>query len=295
MAAAVTWDDRRLEEARLDYEANGATILHNVIPSYWIDKLAEGTERLLQQNTGTEFSRPGAGRFFGDLFAYLRVPEYRDFIFQSGVAGLAGAIMQSEEVRFFYDQPLVKEPGTPTRTPWHHDTAYWPFSGEQVMSIWVPLDAATPTNGVVTYVKGSHKWRAFYPVENWSDNQSAAEVVPKQTQAENPGPGANPQQLRTIADIRDHPDNYEFCTWDVEPGDVLIHHKDTIHGAPGNNSPTQRRRAVAFRFLGDDARWDESRAQMFERLKGAKDFPYPDHKTGDRITAPLFPILQTSR
>lgn len=292
MVDQVCWTSGGLEEARRDYEANGATVLRGVIPPYWIEKLAEGTERILREKAGAgvDFNRPGEGRFFGDLFAYFRVPEYRDFIFKSGIGALAGAIMRSDEVRFFYDQPLVKEPGTSTRTPWHHDTAYWPFSGEQVTSVWVPLDAASPETGVVTYVKGSHRWRAFYPVQDWSDNSNGG--VDGSGPAEDPGPGANRRQPRTIADIRAHPENYEFCSWNVEPGDVLIHHKDTIHGAAGNHSQTQRRRAIAFRFLGDDARWDDSRAGILRRLKDVEGFPYPDHKTGDRITAPLFPLLQ---
>ncbi len=158
------------------------------------------------------------------------------------------------------------------------------------MSVWVPLDRATPATGVVTYVKGSHQWNAFYPIENWSDNEKDW-LSNEGLGEENPGAGASSRQLRTIADIRDHPENYEFCTWDVDPGDVLIHQKDTIHGAPGNLSRNQRRRAIAFRFLGDDARWDESRAQIFGALRNVPNFPYPDHKTGDRITAPIFPLL----
>lgn len=41
----------------------------------------------------------------------------------------------------------------------------------------------------------------------------------------------------------------------MEPGDVLVHHSLAVHGAGGNRSQTRRRRAVATRWFGDDARF----------------------------------------
>lgn len=282
------------------YEEDGATVLRGVFDLEWIEKLAEGTERLMASghNEINDFARKGEGRFFGDLFASLRTPEYQDFIHNSHAAQIAAAIMRSAKVRFFYDQPLVKEPGTAKRTPWHQDYPYWPCSGWQVASLWVPLDPATPDSGVVTYVKGSHKWNAYYPVENWSDNSRAMEKMSVADEAFGDKPVvARPgkptgDQLRTLADIRDHPEKYDLLTWDVKPGDVLIHQCETIHGAPGNLSTDKRRRAVAFRFFGDDARWDDSRPHFMRDLpKLDPKFPYPDLKTGDPIEAPIFPLV----
>jgi hypothetical protein len=30
--------------------------------------------------------------------------------------------------------------GTLERTPWHHDQPYYPVDGEQIVSLWMPLD-----------------------------------------------------------------------------------------------------------------------------------------------------------
>ena len=292
---------RAIEEARKQYEEEGATVLRGVIAPEWIEKLTAGANAL---GTGdapstVEFSRPGEGRFFQDSFSWLRVSEYKDFIFNSNLAELARDMMKSEVVRFFYDQTLVKEPGTPKVTPWHQDYSYWPSRGEQVISFWIPLDVATPETGVVTYVKGSHKWNAYIPVQGWSDNVQAGPEVFGDTDdlapealTERPGEGPVGKQLRTLADIRDNPGNYDMLTWDVEPGDVLIHHSHTVHGAPGNLSTDRRRRAISFRLFGDDATWDETRPHFMRIIKkSAPQFPYPDHQTGDLITAPIFPVV----
>lgn len=283
-----------LASVRATYEADGAAIVKNVVSKEWLKQLAEGTELLLSGDAAHNFSRPGEGYFFGSLFTYLNIPQYHAFLMESGIGRIAADLMGSKTARFFYDQPLIKEPGTPKPTPWHQDAAYWPVSGRQIISIWVPLDPATTENGVVAYVKGSHKWKAYYPSVNWSDNMDqSAELKPGDTGlVEVPGPGQSEKQPRTIADIRDNPENYEFTDFSVEPGDVLIHQMETVHGAPGNMSSNMRRRAIAFRFVGDDARWDDTHPHFMRMMKRTfPDFPHPKLETGDPFNDPLFPLL----
>ena len=290
-----------LEDARKQYEEDGATVLRGVIDPVWIKKLTEAANSLESGDAPStvEFARPGEGRFFQDSFGWLRLEAYKEFLFGSNVAELAAQMMGSSTVRNFYDQTLVKEPGTPKTTPWHQDYAYWPANGEQIISFWVPLDDATPETGVVTYVKGSHKWNAYMPVEGWSDNNpvgveifGSVDDLSSEALTERPGEGANPNQKRTLADIRANPDNYDQITWNVQPGDVLVHHSKTVHGAPGNLSSDKRRRAISFRFFGDDATWYEDRPHFMRIIKkNAPQFPYPEHENGDPITAPIFPVL----
>ncbi|MFK8031630.1 MAG: phytanoyl-CoA dioxygenase family protein [Gammaproteobacteria bacterium] len=301
MSVLETNEEWTLEDARKQYEEDGATVLRGVIDPEWIEKLTAAANSLESGGAPStvEFARPGEGRFFQDSFGWLRLEEYKSFLFDSNIAEVAAQIMRANVVRFFYDQTLVKEPGTPKKTPWHQDYSYWPANGEQIVSFWVPLDAATPESGVVTYIKGSHKWNAYMPVSGWSDNNDAGinifgdtDDLDPEVLVERAGEGAQGNQRRTLADIRANPDNYETITWNVEPGDVLIHHSHTIHGAPGNLSADKRRRAISFRFFGDDAVWDESRPHFMRVIKkNAPHFPYPQHENGDPITAPIFPVL----
>lgn len=279
--------DNSIAEAKRAYLRDGAAVLRGVVAPEWIERLQQATDRIMAMRAGHDINRPGDGRFFAGFFSWLADDEYRAFIHESGLAELAARIMDAHEVRFFYDQILVKEPGSSKRTPWHQDLPYWPVRGDQILSIWVAMDAATPENGVVTYVKGSHRWAAFFPREDWNENKEQAadedvdENYPK-------GPGG-----ATLADIRDHPERYEFLTWNVEPGDVLLHHPLTVHGAPGNLSTSSRRRAVATRWFGDDVRWNGERDNFMARIRKANpDFPYPDMlREGDPVSAPIFPLI----
>lgn len=289
----TTINNQKMQEAWRQYEEDGAAVLRGVIEPAWIARLSEGTERLLvDKAAGVDLGKPGEGRFFNSLFAWLRIPEYRAFVLESGVGALAAEIMRSSVARFFYDQPLIKEPGSLKRTPWHQDLPYWPCSGEQIVSFWVPLDPATPENGVVTYVRGSHRWDAFFPMENWSDQGNFDALQGEGAVVERAGRGATDDQSRTLADIRDHPEKYEFVTWNVEPGDVIVHHAKTIHGAAGNATLGSRRRAIAFRFVGDDAKWDETRPHSMRMLRKNPAFPYPALETGDpMVDDTIFPVV----
>ena len=58
-----------------------------------------------------------------------------------------------------------------------------------------------------------------------------------------------------------------IVSFDTEPGDITVHHARTIHGAYGNASATQRRRAISVRYAGDGT--------VFRPIPSA--FPKPHH------------------
>jgi hypothetical protein len=103
-------------------------------------------------------SRPDdPGFFIEDFCNWQRIEQFRQVAFESRAADVAGALMGSREVRLFHDHMLVKEPGTPSPTPWHNDTSYWHTRGSQICSIWIALDDATISNGCLWYLPGTHK------------------------------------------------------------------------------------------------------------------------------------------
>lgn len=76
----------------------------------------------------------------------------------------------------------------------------------------------------------------------------------------------------------------EAVGFDMEPGDITIHHARTIHGAGGNTSQAMRRRAVSVRYRGDDAR--------YRMRKGVP--PKPHHgevREGDPLDHPDCPMV----
>ncbi|WP_238367446.1 phytanoyl-CoA dioxygenase family protein [Mesobacterium pallidum] len=282
-------DDAQLADAIEEFERDGATVLRGVVDLELLDRLGTAIDRMMAEGTSGHDRKTGGGRFFGDVYTSAYDPEFRHFVDTVGLAGIAGELMRTNAVRFFYDQLLVKEPGTDARTPWHQDRSYWPVTGDQILTTWIPIDAAGPDNGVVSYVRGSHKWDRFFPAQSFGspNGSSLADAQAENTVYDDPdGPG-----LRTLSDVHRHPENYSYATWEVAPGDIIIHHPMTVHGAAGNASNNRRRRAIALRWLGEEAYWDDTRPHVFRRYKDDPRFPYPSLAQGERMVDPAYPLM----
>ncbi len=255
------------------YARDGAVALRRVFDRDWIALLAQGVERNMaapgrfaHHYSGGD--RPGQpGHFFGDYCNWQRIDEYRRFAFDSPAPGLAAQLMGSAKVNLFHEHVLVKEAATANPTPWHHDQPYWTVDGEQVCSIWVPLDPV-PRGTCVEFVAGSHRWGKWFTPKRFVD------LADHDT-----GEG------ETIPDIDARRGDYTILGWDLEPGDCIAFHALTVHGAPGNRSKVNRRRALSLRWTGDDAR--------FARRDGYMSPPFPEVTLapGDPMDCETFPVV----
>lgn len=230
---------------RAAYARDGIVALHGVMPESWLDFLADAIDAAMSVPGphAEEYTPPGgSGRFFGDIELAERLPAFRRFALDSPAAEIAGRVMDAAGVHFFYDQLLVKEPGTAERTPWHQDQPYWAVSGAQVCSLWLPLDPV-PADIGVEYVAGSHHWPAFSPYH-------FADGTPYRGTA-----------LPPLPDIETARAEHRILAFELNPGDCLVFQAMIVHGAPGNRSQ-RRRRALATRWTGDDARYSRRSGEV---------------------------------
>jgi ectoine hydroxylase-related dioxygenase (phytanoyl-CoA dioxygenase family) len=133
------------EDVRL-YDEDGVVLLKGMFDEAWLKHLSEQIEVDIA-NPGpvdAELEEDGQpGRFFFDTFMWTYNAAFKQFVFESPAAIIAARMMLANKVNIFYDQLLIKEPGTVKRTPWHHDMPYWPLVGWQVCTIWLALDPVT--------------------------------------------------------------------------------------------------------------------------------------------------------
>ncbi len=253
------------------FQRDGAVLLKGVLGD-WVETLRQGIEQNLAvpgpyQRLYTPVG--GSGRFVGDYCNWARIPSYRDFVFASPAARIAGQLMGSKTVRFFHEHILVKEPETREVTPWHHDQPYYCVDGSKVVSLWMPLDPV-PREVCVEFVAGSHLWGRWFRPRKFTgiayDHKDDG--------------------LEDMPDISAHRADYRLLSWDLEPGDAIAFHFLTVHGAPGNFS-ANRRRAFASRWLGDDA--------VYASRPGETSPPFPGLdarlKPGDAMAADEFPLV----
>jgi hypothetical protein len=214
----------------------------------------------------------GKGSFLLDTGIAARLRDFRRLSVRGALPEIAGALLDSEKVTFFGDQIFVKEPQTRERTAFHQDATYFEMEGDQCCVMWVPVDPVTLDNGAMMYVRGSHRWGKLYQ--------------PNVFVAQTPLPGA---QGEPMPDIEGHLGDYDLIHFDVEPGDVIVHHYKTLHGSGGNHSRYQVRRAASLRYCGDDMR--------FQTRPWAPKQLHHTHQLhdGDPLGGPDFPVVWNRR
>ncbi len=277
---------RAIEDREIDdYRRDGAAVFRGVLPEAWIERMRAAIDRVLAAPgpLGYEYTPAEAsGRYYGDFFLWRRDPEFRAFMADSPLPELAARVLGSSRVRFFYDQLLVKEPRTAEETPWHHDLPYWPLRGADILSIWVPFDPAGPETGVVRYLAGSHRWGKLFAPAAFGSASGFADTYAK-------------AGLEPLPDLASELDRHRLLCWELQPGDVLIHHPLTLHHAPGNTSARIRRRGLALRYLGDDVVYDARPGTFLENPRIRAALPGLAFRDGDAIAGPLFPEVWPKR
>lgn len=192
----------------LRFDEDGVICLRGMIGTFWIDLLRERTERVLSGEM-INMSRKGAtGDFVGDVNVWAKDDGFAAYAFEGPTSQIARELMRSTSVRLFGDQLFVKQPGSQSPTPWHQDQPYWPVAGEDVCSIWVPMETVTRETSGLEYIKGSHRWgHRFDPVDFGEQSVAAT----------------RDDENDKIPDFDANRDSFEFLNWDMQPGDCLVH------------------------------------------------------------------------
>ena len=212
-------------------------------------------------------SGAASGRFLVRPYTWFEDARIRDFGYHSILPAVAAGLMKAARLSFLGDQLFLKEPGSIYRTAFHQDSAYFHCVGEQCCSLWVSLDAVTRDNGVMGYVPGSHRWGDFNA--NAFAHRAAL-------------PGAAGKELPAIEDDEVR---YDVRYIETAPGDVIVHHYKTAHGATGNISAAAIRRAAAFRYLGPDMRYREQPGAPPNNFKSS------ELNEGDPMISREFPLV----
>ncbi len=262
------------------YREDGAVCIRGQFDREWIDHMLAVIEANLQNPAGTVLASGDdePGKVIANSHMARSNPAFMDFVSNSPAREIAARLMGLDEVRFFYDQLFVKDPGTRMPTAWHHDLPFWPLAGNHVASVWLALTPVTRETSGLVYVAGSHKWDGMYrPVP----------AVPRDgfALAEADGFEECPMFHREF----DNPD-YRFLSWDMEAGDCIVHHPLAVHGAGGNASTELRRVALSCRFFGGDITWYGPRTRFNIPGAEAENLPVGVLPANDR----LFPVVWRS-
>jgi chlorinating enzyme len=220
------------------YHKNGYVTPDFRLPTDLVEQIRERHARLLTKH-------PEFTNYCPALLAYdtgfLDVARHADIL--NMVEQLIGPDFALWNSSFF-----AKPAGGGHATPWHQDGEYWPIRPLATCTVWIALDPATPENGCLEVIPGSHKQQTLLQ-HNTSDRQNITlnqELAASQYDAG----AAQPIVLET--------------------GQISLHDVYLVHGSAANDS-SQSRRGMTLRFMPTTSVYDRSLARSMSQAKKLTD------------------------
>lgn len=130
--------------------------------------------------------------------------------------------------------------------PYHQDNAYFCQNPPDVLTLWVAVDVTNEANGAVYYVPGSHRTLRPHRASGVQGNSIGLATPPP-------------------------PGTPEFCA-ELEPGDVVFHHSQTIHRS-GPNTSDRPRRGLLLVYRGEHTQTDPALQAQYAAARAALDNP----------------------
>jgi ectoine hydroxylase-related dioxygenase (phytanoyl-CoA dioxygenase family) len=250
------------EEQIRQYEADGAICIRGQFDQEWIDRMLAAAIDNIDNPSGRRGivdNEDDPGRMITGTHMSRFNDEFMEIAIRSPAAQIAAKLMRLDEVRYFYDQLLIKEAGSTVPVRWHNDLSYWPLDGNHVVTVWVACTPVSVATSGLVYLAGSHKGGKVYKPPRTNYKSVAETSVSAQSAAAD-----ETERLDECPDLDSELDNpdYRFISWDMEAGDALVHHPLTLHASGKNASKSQQRVAFALRYFGGDATWRGHRTRF---------------------------------
>ncbi len=155
-----------------------------------------------------------------------------------------------DEVYHYHSKMSIKEPRTGGAWEWHQDYGYWYLNGclyPDMGSALVAVDRNTKENGCLQLLKGSHKMGR---IEHGRYGEQT---------------GADPERTDAAMAVQ------ELVYAELEPGDVLFFHSNTLHRSDANKSPEPRWSLLCCYNTKHNDPYKESHHPGYEKLERASD------------------------
>jgi len=171
-------------------------------------------------------------------------PVFSEFMRSPRLLAVLSALLGPSGVRLHGSKLNLKAPEIGSSVEWHQDWAFYPHTNDDILAVGVLLDAATPENGPLMVLPGTHRGPTFD--HHGSDGLFCGAMDP----------------------LRDRLD-YDNAPQLLGPaGSCSFHHVRAVHGSAQNRS-NQSRNLLLYEFTAADAfplfgipDWDDFNARL---------------------------------
>lgn len=199
---------------------------------------------------------------FHALGAWRVRTGFHDCLFNRRMLVPASQLLEGD-VRFWHDQLFCKPARHGGVVAWHQDYSYWTRTRPMAhLTCWIGLDPATPDNGCLQYIPGSHQWDLL-PITGLAGDMDAIQSV------------LTDQQWEAFQNPVAVP---------LRRGYASFHHPLLVHGSYANETDTPRR-AVVVNLIRDGVVSDSEEPL----LQGTPPIP-----PGQPLSGKFFPLLYST-
>jgi len=249
------------------YRRDGVVCLRGMLDRDWIERMQAAIAKVVADPLPFGIPGPSHGPMVSICYLSRQPGDFRDFVFDSPAAEIAGRVIGANAIRLYHDHLFVKPASSPKIMAWHCDETAWPVTGEMVPNIWTAFSPVNAENGRIEYVAGFHR----HCIERGLHFGFRAD------QADGTCPNFELERLNPQFPFR-------IIAFDMDPGDCVVFHPFTPHFSTGNTSKTQARVGLAVRLFGDDVRWWNQPYKA--KIPGLERIPGSGSPEGE-----LFPVL----
>ena len=220
------------------YHDKGYVFPNYRLPQETLEAIREDHDRLLKRHPEFRDNCPDLLTFDSGFLDYARNPAILDMVSQ-----LIGPDIALWNMSFFAKPALNGK-----RTPWHQDGAYWPIRPLATCTVWIAVDDATPENGCMRFIPGSHKSKNLAPHDLKKD--------PSATLSQELSAGTFDESA--AVDVA------------LEAGQISLHDVYLYHGSEANASPRPRR-GMTLRLMPTSSFYDRELARKAAEERGDYD------------------------
>jgi hypothetical protein len=151
------------------FHEEGFVVPRYRLPNDVLGEMRQAYDRLIADNSaiasdimlGPHLEKPGAQGVKGSR-------QWLDFASRPEILDMAEQLIGPDII--LWGTTIFGKPARGGKeTPWHQDGDYYPIRPLETLTVWVAIDDATPENGCMRFIPGSHKARKIFS-HHWEDN-----------------------------------------------------------------------------------------------------------------------------
>ena len=144
---------------------------------------------------------------------------------------------------------FIKEPSSKSYVSWHQDLNYWGLDGDQEVTAWLALTPATPENGCMRFVPGSHEKKVVPHVDSFAQDNL----------------------LTRGQEIAVEVDEASAVNVVLRAGQASFHHGHMFHASGPNGTPS-RRIGVAIRYVAASMKQTSGEKLLVSHVSGKDEY-----------------------